>query len=115
MGRGVRLAKMSKVLDSLQLILKCITSSVATLSWSLCILFVTQCIVGMIVSQFAIDYVNDRSNHEESRLEVFRYFGTFSLSMISMSEVHLANWAPVVRVLLDNLGIWHGGMLTAYR
>merc|ERR1719210_2377958 len=52
---------------------------------------------------------------EHARHEVFNYFGTFSRSMISMSVVHLANWGPACRVLVDNVGEWCGGVLVAYR
>lgn len=113
--RASRLAKYAKALESLQLILKCIRASVLTLSWSLGILMVFQCIASMIISQTVIEYVQDDKYDPILRMQAFEYFGTFSKAMISMSEVHLANWGPIVRVIINTLGEWQGSLLTGYR
>merc|ERR1719195_771243 len=73
--RGIRFLKLSKVLASLSLLIKCIRASVNILFWSLCLLMLIQCIIGMLSSQLAQDYILDSSNPEEKREELYKYFG----------------------------------------
>lgn len=113
--RGLRLVKLTAVLSSLHLLCKCIAASISTLSWSVCLLLLSQCISGMILCQLVHDYIMDESNPLASRQEVFAYYGTFSRSMITMFEVHLANFGPACRVLLDNVGEEYSYVFLAYR
>eukprot|EP00928_Gymnodinium_smaydae_P031501 TRINITY_DN23098_c0_g2_i1.p1 TRINITY_DN23098_c0_g2~~TRINITY_DN23098_c0_g2_i1.p1 ORF type:complete len:611 (-),score=123.11 TRINITY_DN23098_c0_g2_i1:70-1701(-) len=113
--RGLRMAKFTKVLGSLHLLLKAISASASTLSWSLLLLLLLQAIVAMIATQICLDYVSDDANALESRQQVFAYYGTFTRSMITMFEVHLANFAPACRVLLNNLGEQYAYFFITYR
>merc|ERR1719471_1391066 len=78
-------------------------------------LFIIQCIVGMIMSQLLQQFLMDTSNSLESRKEVYRYYGTFTYTMITMFEIHLANWAPACRVLVDEVGEVYGLAFVCYR
>eukprot|EP00930_Biecheleria_cincta_P039549 TRINITY_DN27180_c0_g1_i1.p1 TRINITY_DN27180_c0_g1~~TRINITY_DN27180_c0_g1_i1.p1 ORF type:complete len:532 (-),score=89.70 TRINITY_DN27180_c0_g1_i1:194-1753(-) len=102
-ARGLRLIRFSRILESFHLLLKCLTSSVNVLFWSLCVLFVIQCIAGMIISQLVKGYLDDDSIDVEAKKEVFRYYGTFSKTILTMFEVLFANWAPACRILLDHV------------
>ncbi|CAE8590599.1 unnamed protein product [Polarella glacialis] len=114
-GRSLRMIRTSKVLDSLQLILKCITSSGSILFWSLCVFFVVQCIAGMLISMLVKEFLMDTSRSVEARIQVFRYYGTFSRTILTMFEVLFANWAPACRVLTDNVSEWFGLVFIIYR
>merc|ERR1719362_2721018 len=85
------------------------------LFWSLCLLVVIQCIIGMIASQISQDYITDMSHPESKRLELFTYYGTFTRSFITMFEVHMANWAKPCRVFVETLGEFTGGLFILYR
>jgi len=113
--RGMRFVKFAKVLDSLNLLIKCIKSSVSTLFWSLCLLAVVQCIIGMIACQMAQDYITDLSNPEELRHELYTYFGTFTRAFVTMFELHMANWATPCRVIMNTLGEFYGDVFVFYR
>jgi len=115
LARGLRLAKLTKVLDSLHLLLKCIYSSFSTLSWSVVILLMLQCITGMIMSQLVHDFIIDPDKDLMERHKIFSYYGTFSRSQITMFEVHLANFGPPTRILLDYCGEWYAIVFLAYR
>merc|ERR1712187_287723 len=92
-----------------------IQSSVATLSWSVLILLVVQCMFGMIMSQIVLDFIMHDSHDIESRKKVFSYYGTFTRSLITMFEIHLANFAPACRVIVENVGELYGYIFLTYR
>lgn len=117
--RGLRLVKLARVLDSLHFLLQCMYASLATLFWSLCVLMIIQCITGMLISQFLQPYMREGatgSPQEQAAMhEVYAYYGTFTRTVITMFEVHLANWAPACRLLVNHIGEWMGGAVVAYR
>lgn len=103
LARGLRVIRFSKILESFHLLLKCLRASVNVLFWSLCLLFVIQCIAGMIISQLVKVYLEDRSLDVEEQRAVFRYYGTFTKTMLTMFEVLFANWSPPCRILVDSM------------
>eukprot|EP00931_Biecheleriopsis_adriatica_P067331 TRINITY_DN41488_c0_g1_i1.p1 TRINITY_DN41488_c0_g1~~TRINITY_DN41488_c0_g1_i1.p1 ORF type:complete len:568 (-),score=77.90 TRINITY_DN41488_c0_g1_i1:168-1871(-) len=113
--RPLRVARVVKVLESLHLLLKCVRSSVEVLFWSLCLLGVIQCIAGMIIMQTLTPYMQDDSIDLTRRSEVFRYYGTYSYTLLTMSEVLFANWAPSCRVLVDNVSDLYIAVFIIYR
>jgi len=115
LGRGMRIVRMAKVMDSLQLMLKCIASSVLTLFWSIGLLALIQCVAAMAFSQLVRTYLEDDQNLLEDRRNVFSYYGTFSRSMLTMFEVMLANWAPSCRVLVNNVNEAYSLVFMFYR
>eukprot|EP00913_Durusdinium_trenchii_P034784 g32538.t1 len=87
----------------LRIFRKCIVASLRILFWSLVLLMIIQCSAGMTISYMLSDYMSDPARADESaRYEVFRYYGTFSKTILTMFEVLFANWAPACRVLIDN-------------
>jgi len=115
LARGFRLARVGRLLGSLQLILKSIQASAFTLSWSLVIIMVLQCLMGMILCQLVHPFIMDPNQDSAARQEVFAYYGSFSRSMITMFEVHFANFAPACRVLVNYLGEGYAFLFLGYR
>merc|ERR1719464_844143 len=76
---------------------------------------IVQCIVGMTVSQLLQPWFRDESVALERRRKVYRYYGTFTYAIITMFEVHLANWAPACWVLIDEVNQWYGLIMVVYR
>jgi len=113
--RSARLLKNKHIQTSCNILVKCLKASVVTLFWSLCLLMMIQCIIGLLIGQIAQDFVSDLNNPENGRHEVFRYYGTMSRCIITMFEIHMANWASPCRVMINNVGEFWGNALVLYR
>eukprot|EP00930_Biecheleria_cincta_P080209 TRINITY_DN6832_c0_g2_i1.p1 TRINITY_DN6832_c0_g2~~TRINITY_DN6832_c0_g2_i1.p1 ORF type:complete len:633 (+),score=109.43 TRINITY_DN6832_c0_g2_i1:55-1899(+) len=115
MGRSVRLMRISASLDSLRSILRCISASFHTLFWSLFLLFIIQCIFAMSIMYAVEDWMHDSNNDDSDRRTVFKYYGTFTRSMLTMFEILFANWAPSCRVLVEQVTEWFALAFILYR
>jgi len=115
LARGLESVKANKIMDHLSLLIKCLYASITTLFWSLCLLLVIQCISAMIIGQMVRGYLVDESFPLGPRHEVYKYYGTFSRSMLTMFEVTMANWSPPCRVLVDNISEWYSAYFLFYR
>lgn len=105
--RLIKLAKSIKSFDSLYLLTASIASSASALLWSGALTCIVQLSVALILSTFLLPYCTDLSNPPEDRMEVYRYFGTFSRSMLSMFELTLGNWVPISRILSEKVSEWY--------
>lgn len=106
-ARAIRVVRQTEGMSSLIMLLKCVQASFNTLCWSLSFIVVLQCIAGMVISQVVSQYMMDDTISLEARRAVFRYYGTFTSTFLTMFEVLLANWAPAARILVDNISdIW---------
>ena len=114
-ARSLRVLKRAHILGSLHLLLKSVHASLEVLFWSLCLLAVIQCIAGMLLAQSLQSFLANDSNDEDVRKEIFRYFGTFTGTLLTMFEVLMANWAPPCRVLVDHVSEWYSLGFIVYR
>lgn len=124
MMRAVRLFRLVRLLkvfqamssfDSLFLLLKALFASREALVWSFLILGLVQLIVGLFLCQVLQDFLADDKNDIEARRRVYRYFGTFSKTMLTMFEITMANWITSCRVLTDLVSEWFMVFYIAYR
>eukprot|EP00913_Durusdinium_trenchii_P013988 g13135.t1 len=83
---------MTSVLSSLQLLIKCLSASLDMLFWTFCLLTFLQCVAGMVVSTLCREYVNDLNQDLSKREEVYRYYGTFSRTFLTMFEAEPRRW-----------------------
>ncbi|CAK9052560.1 unnamed protein product [Durusdinium trenchii] len=114
--RALRVIRLSRVLESLHLLLKCIVASLQIFFWSVVLLIIIQYCAGMTISYMLSDYMSDASRGSlQERQEVFRYYGTFSKTILTMFEVLFANWAPACRVLVDNVSETYAIVFILYR
>ncbi|CAE7943537.1 cal-1, partial [Symbiodinium sp. KB8] len=102
-ARALRLMRMRRALESLSLLLRCVQSSLQVLFWSLGLLGVIQCIAGMVIGQLLMPYMRNESVDVVRRAEVYKYFGTFNRTLLTMFEVLFANWAIPARVCIENV------------
>merc|ERR1719223_1108717 len=73
----------------------------------LCALFLTFCIR---------DFVEDDSRDNlEGRKEVFRFFGSFTRSMLTMFEITLGNWIPPCRSLMEHITEGYAALFILYK
>jgi len=105
--RLVKLAKSIKSFDSLYLLTASIASSASALVWSGVLICIVQLSVALVLSTFLLPYCTDLSIPMDDRYEVYRYFGTFSRSMLSMFELTLGNWVPISRILSERVSEWY--------
>jgi len=105
--RLIKLAKSIKSFDSLYLLTASIASSASALVWSGILICIVQLLVALVLSTFLLPYCLDERNPLEDRVEVYRYFGTFSKSMLSMFELTLGNWVPISRILSERVSEWY--------
>lgn len=115
LARALRMVTMSNVLASLQLLLKCLAASMDVLFWTFCLLTFLQCVAGMIVSTLARDFITDEEKDLELRLAVFKYYGTFTRTFLSMFEILFANWAPPCRAVVEAISEWFSVFFLLYR
>lgn len=114
-ARAIRVVRQTEGMSSLIMLLKCVQASFNTLCWSLSFIVVLQCIAGMVISQVVSPYMTDETVSVEARRAVFRYYGTFTSTFLTMFEVLLANWAPAARILVDNVSDLFVYVFVVYR
>mmetsp|Transcript_98814 Transcript_98814/g.175994 ORF Transcript_98814/g.175994 Transcript_98814/m.175994 type:complete len:590 (-) Transcript_98814:120-1889(-) len=116
-ARMARAVKNSPAVQSLQMLLKCITSSVHTLGWSLCVVVVMQSIMGLTISSMVQGLLEDKSAQlsYEVKKKIFYYYGTFTKTMFTMFEVLFASWIPASRALIDNVSEAYSVIFVVYR
>jgi len=101
-------------MSSLFLIVRSITASVTALLWSLSLLAFLQTCVGLVLLQVLQTYLLDTSQEFEKRKLVFQYFGTFTRTFVTMFEISVGNWAPVCRLLMEQVSEWFGLFFISY-
>ena len=114
-ARAIRVVRQTEGMSSLIMLLRCVQASFNTLCWSLSFIVVLQCIAGMVISQVVSPYMTDETVSVEARRAVFRYYGTFTSTFLTMFEVLLANWAPAARILVDNVSDLFVYVFVVYR
>ncbi|CAE7582625.1 unnamed protein product [Symbiodinium natans] len=115
LARAFRMVTMSSVLNSLQLLIKCLAASRDMLLWSFCLLTFVQCVAGLILSTLCRDFIENESGDVVVREQVFRYYGTFTRTILSMFEIMFANWGPPCRVVVENVSEWFSIFFLCYR
>jgi len=109
--RLVRLLRLLRVLrtivvfDPLYLMMTAIRHSFSLMVWSLLVLVLVQMCLAILLQSLLEDYVRDPNNHNSS--EVYKYFGSFSRTMLTMFEMTLGNWMIPCRALVENVSEWY--------
>jgi len=109
------MAKRLEVFDSLRVIFRSINASAPILLWATLVLFAIGAVVGLAISSLVINFIESPQNPEAQRRQMFLYFGSFSHSMITMTELTLGNFVPVMRFLSQNVSQAYGYMIVAYK
>ncbi|CAJ1421749.1 unnamed protein product [Effrenium voratum] len=115
MARAIRMVTMNSVLQSLQILTRCLVSSTNMLFWTFCLLTFFQCVAGMVAATLCRGFLEDESQDLGLRNEVFKYYGTFSRTILTMFEILFANWSPPCRVLVENISEYFSIFFLVYR
>jgi len=78
-------------------------------------MFFIQVAAGMFLNQLLKPYMDDTQAPFEERALVYKYFGTFTATMLTMFEITFANWVPTCRMLVNNVGESYGLFFIFYR
>lgn len=114
LARAIRMVTMT-ILQSLQLLVKCLGSSAHMLFWSFCLLVFVQSVAGLVISTVCMDFMTNERYTQALREEVFRFYGTFTRTFLTMFEIMFANWSPPCRVLVENISEWFSLFFLLYR
>ncbi|CAK0911770.1 unnamed protein product [Prorocentrum cordatum] len=103
--RLIRLLRKIYQFDTLHLMTTAIKGSMGALMFSSMLLITILTLFAMVLTNMLrTTYIGEDSPLEpEKQQELFRYFGTFSRSMLSMFELALANWPTVTRFMVEEL------------
>jgi len=101
--RLLRLVKTIQGFDSLYLMTTAIKGSMSILVWAVVLLAIVQMILSLLLQQMLEGYILDESVPEEERQEVYRYYGSFARTMLTMFEITLGNWMPPCRALVEHV------------
>lgn len=105
--RLLRLVRAMQGFDSLVMMTTALQGSIASLFWVAVLLLLVQMMFALLLNQMLMYYMQQWPEGDEQALkdrqEIFRFFGTFSRSMLTMFELTLGNWVPVARALQENV------------
>jgi len=112
--RLLRLVKKASGFESLYLMVTAMRGSGSILLWAVCMLGAIQVFCALALNQvltmsyFEKDGTSGMSAEEldEQRHRVFKYFGTFSRSLLSCFEMTVGNWVPIARCLVEDVSEW---------
>eukprot|EP00927_Polykrikos_kofoidii_P005717 TRINITY_DN12270_c0_g2_i1.p1 TRINITY_DN12270_c0_g2~~TRINITY_DN12270_c0_g2_i1.p1 ORF type:complete len:560 (-),score=58.82 TRINITY_DN12270_c0_g2_i1:23-1672(-) len=112
--RALRLVIQHRSADTLKMLLKSLSSCCTTLGWSFLCISIVQFTATLLMTQLVRLYLDSSDDHKAAR-EVYSYFGTFTLSWLTMHEIFLANWVPPCRLLMTNVSEYYSVFFITYR
>lgn len=104
--RVLRIVRVMKIFRELRILVRTIGSSFGALIWSMVLLFVLQLMCGIFLSQMLQEYIVNEQNALETRMFVFRYFGSATKAMFSMFELTIGGWVKIARPLVEEVNPW---------
>jgi Ca2+-binding EF-hand superfamily protein len=104
--RLLRLIRKVRLFDSLYLMTTAMRGSFSVLLWSVVLLSLVQMLLALFLQSLLEVYILDEQKPEAARFQVFKFYGTFSRTMLTMFEMTLGNWMPPCRALVENVNEW---------
>jgi len=105
--RLLRLLGMISVFDSLYLMTTAIKGSLYILVWAVLVLCVVEMSIACLLQASVEKFLREQQGPPYAVEEVYRYFGSFARSMLTMFELTLGNWMPPTRALVENVSEWY--------
>jgi len=101
-------------IDSLLVLVGSIRASLSTFFWSCVLLTSIQMLCALVTSQVCHAYIFEFDVDTASKMQLFKYFGTFTKAMFTLFELSLANWSTVVRAVGSDVGEFWAYVLLFY-
>merc|ERR1719409_205907 len=90
--------------SSLRVLVKTVSSSFASLIWSMVLLGIIMCLAGNILVQTLADSIVDQDLSMDLRMWLYKYYGTSSRGMYTMFEVTLSGcWPNYSRRMIEEV------------
>merc|ERR1719492_19677 len=105
--RLVRLLRAVQSFDSLFILTQSLKASGSATFWSVLFLFMVEALTGVCLTYVLEDYIRDTTQPLDKREEVYKFFGTFTRSFLTMFELTLGNWIPPTRTVTENVNEWY--------
>jgi len=112
--RPLRLVRSMVMFDTLHVLVGALSSSIYVLGWSLVLVLLVLMTMAIFMNAMLESYMLDLANGDKG-VETYKYFGSFSNSVITMFEVTFGNWVPVCRHLYGHIDEWYGVFTLVYR
>ncbi|CAK0858437.1 unnamed protein product, partial [Prorocentrum cordatum] len=115
--RLVRLVRKVNSLDPLHLMTTSIRGSATALVFSILLLLLIQTMFAMMLTQvLRYGWLSEGSSLSgDVQVQLFRYFGTYTRSMVTMFELMLANYPTVCRFLMEDVHEAFGCFVVFYK
>lgn len=92
--------------DALYLMTTALKGSISILTWALILMIVIHVLLALLLNQFLTEVFFNGVEASPGAAEVYKYFGNFSRSLLTMFEITLANWPTSCRILTENSSQW---------
>lgn len=112
LARLVRLLRLGRLVrtvtafDSLFLMTTAMRGSVSVLVWTMVLLVLVLMMCALMLQVSVEPYINDENMDPARSTEIFKYYGSFARTMLTMFEITLGNWLPPCRALVENINEW---------
>eukprot|EP00811_Abedinium_folium_P020843 NODE_2985_length_2110_cov_9.759960.p1 GENE.NODE_2985_length_2110_cov_9.759960~~NODE_2985_length_2110_cov_9.759960.p1 ORF type:complete len:616 (+),score=141.58 NODE_2985_length_2110_cov_9.759960:2-1849(+) len=115
-ARMARLVKTVQEFDTLQVLILSIKGCVSVLVWAACALMGIMTVVGMFMNGQMSDYIEGEGNLDfATRVSLFKYFGSYTRSVLTMYEITLGNFVPVCRLFFEDVNANYGLFICLYK
>jgi hypothetical protein len=117
MLRLLRLLKRAEHMQAINLMAVALRSCVGSAFWAIVILFGILSIFALFITSIVREryLIEDSSLTEDQQIRAYKFFGSYTRSMMSMFELSLANWTPISRFLMENVHEWWMILLILYK
>eukprot|EP00931_Biecheleriopsis_adriatica_P031413 TRINITY_DN18428_c0_g1_i1.p1 TRINITY_DN18428_c0_g1~~TRINITY_DN18428_c0_g1_i1.p1 ORF type:complete len:1215 (-),score=254.82 TRINITY_DN18428_c0_g1_i1:49-3525(-) len=105
--RMLRLLRTLQGFDALYIMVTSIKGSFAALGWSITVLACLMMMIALFISTMVEGFINDTGQPFDRRMAIFKYYGSFTRSMLTLMELTLANWIPASRALTEYVSEWY--------
>ena len=110
-----RFAKALKMVQPLRILLRTISSSVLSLFWSMCILFMFMLVSAILASQTVQQYIQDESNDMDMRLWCEHHYGDVVKALWTMFLITMSGgWPTWVNPLVYEISVMYSLLFGAY-
>merc|ERR1712107_467808 len=114
-ARILRMVRVMKLFQSLRILVQTILSSLQSSVWSMILLGIIIVSNGVFLGNMLHEYIMDSTNPEETRLWVYRKYGSSTRAIYTMFEVTLSGcWPNYVETLSSKVSPWYAVYFLVY-
>jgi len=100
--------------DILHLMAASLSASLSALFWSVLLLFGIMMSAALVMVSAVQFYIVDETNPNDKRMIAYGYFGNFTKAFLSVFELTLGNFTPIMRFLCDTISEVYGHIFMMY-